>query len=526
MKTLFLLISLLGVISVASDLKTENSIRIGFAGYPISNLYYLGYDDYSEAVSSLVLEPLVRLNSDTLAPEPALAKHFYSNSINTRFEFELNPQARFSDASSVTIEDVLFTWSILKSPPPQLQAYASQFSQLNDCKLENSKVVFTSEKPIAAGSALFSQFFVLSKKHFSGRNFTKDFNETFIGSGPYVFDKVQWGNSIFLTKNKTYWGTAEPFSQGKYSLDRIEFHTQSDPSLLFQMLLKHEIDYLYFLSAKSWAIDTQHPLFKTGAIRKLEVKNKVSFGMAGIAWNFRKPLFQDKRVRKALSLLLDRERLIRDFFYDQYQPTTGIAYFGSEFHHPENRPLPFDPKQAKHLLSEAGWTLNAKKVLERNAQIFSFEILSGNPPAAKYLALYQEDLRKLGIQVSIRVVDWGTFLKLRNEGQFDALDFSRNRDDYMTDLDQTWSILGFSNSKANEILNRLRSSYSRAARVKWVQTLDKLFSDEFPMAFTWEPRFQRIAFWNRYTFNGLGYHPYSKWNELFHEWQWIQSNQK
>lgn len=535
MRTLFFFLLSWLIVSSAYGSDAENRIRVGFSGYPVSNLYYVGYDDYSEAITSLVLEPLVRLNPETLFPETGLSERFSENQDHTRFEFELNSKATFSDSSPVTAEDILFTWTILNSPPPQLQAYASQFSSITDCKIIKNKIVFSAKQAVPMGIALFANFYILSKKHFANGNITKDFNETFVGSGPYVFDRVKWGRSIFLKKNPNYWGRSHPSNQGKYGFERIEFHAQTDPTLLFQMLLKHEIDYLYFLSAKSWALDTQNPLFQKGAILKLETKNQLSFGMAGIAWNMRKPLFQDKRVRKALGLLFDRNRLIHDFFYDQYQPSTGIAYYKSKYHHPDNTPLAFDPAQAKLLLTEAGWSLNSKNKLQRQNQVFSFEILTGNPPAAKFLTLYQEDLRKVGIDASIRVVDWGTYLRLRSQGQYDALDFSRNRDEFMTDLDMTWNsqgavnpisgnVTGFSNASADTLLARLRITASPEERVSLVQKLDKLIADEFPLAFSWEPRFQRIAFWNQYTFNGVGYHRYSKWNTLFHEWKSKQSN--
>ncbi|NBT60136.1 hypothetical protein EBT16_15300, partial [bacterium] len=337
---------------------------------------------------------------------------------------------------------------------------------------------------------------------------TADFNDTFMGSGPYVFKKVTWGHSVLLNKNPGYWARTEPALKDRYLLEQIEFHTQSDPAILFQMLLKNEIDYLYFLSAKSWAVDTAHPLFKEGKIQKLEVKNKTPFAMAGIAWNLRKPLFQNKHIRKALALLFNRSRLIHDFFYDQYALSTGIAPFASEFHHPENQPILFDPTQAQKLLAQAGWKLNSKKVLERQGQTFTFEILTGNPPAAKYLAFYQEDLRKAGIVASIRVVDWATYLKLRNSGTFDALDFSRNRDEFMTDLDLTWNgknasdpqsgnVTGFSHPQVDALLSTLAKTVSGRDRIKLIQSLDKLIADEYPIAFSWEPRFQRIAFWNQ-----------------------------
>lgn len=531
MKVLALLIYVAFSLGSLAKSETENTIRVGFAGFPVSNLFYVGFDDYSEAVTSLVLEPLIRLNLDTLAAEPALANHFLQNPAHNRFEFELNPKARFSDGTFVTIDDVEYTWKILQSPPPQLLAYASQFRNLVRFERAGSKFVFHSNSPIPLGLVLFSKLYILPKKHFSSGSFPKDFTETFIGSGPYVFESVKWGHSITLKRNPQYWEQEKAKHRGRYLFDRIEFHTQTDPTLLAQMLLKHQIDYLYFLSAKSWATVTEHPLFKEGAIRKLEVKNKIPFGMAGIAWNLRKPLFQDRRVRKALALLFDRKRLIHNFFYDQYQLSSGIAYFGSEFHHPENHPLPFDPAQASKLLSEAGWTLNTKKFLEQKGQPFAFEILTGNPPAAKYLAFYQEDLRKVGIRASIRVVDWATYLKVRHSGTFDALDFSRNRDEMMTDLDLTWNsegardtqsgnVTGFSNPEVDIILKTLGTTLEPSKRVLLIQKIDKIISEEYPMAFSWEPRFQRIAFWNQYLFNGRGFYNYSRWNQLYHDWRW------
>lgn len=144
----------------------ESRIRVGFAGYPISNLYYLGFDDYSEAVTSLVLEPLVRLNLDSLEPEPSLANWFSVNRDHTQFEFTLDPKAKFSDDSPVTSEDVLFTWNILKSSANQVQAYASLFMDLTDCQISQGKIIFSSKRPVPLGMTLFPSFMFFQKNIF------------------------------------------------------------------------------------------------------------------------------------------------------------------------------------------------------------------------------------------------------------------------------------------------------------------------------------------------------------------------
>ncbi len=521
----------LGISFGAFGAPAPNEIRVGLAGFPQSTLYYLGFDDYSEAVSSLVLEPLVRLNLDTLNPEPALASHFSQNESLTRFVFEINPKARFSDGSPVTAQDVQFTWELLQRTGRQVTAYLAQFAEIQKCKVESpQRVVFISDKPLLAGLSAFSQLFILPQKTFSKGDFLKDFNETFMGSGPYLFKQVQWGKSISLEKNKTYWAQAESASSRKYFFDRIDFLIHSDPPSLLRLLLKHEIDYLYFLSARSWAKDTQTELFTSQKIKKLEVKNDIPFAMAGIAWNLRKPLFQDVRVREALSLLFNRQRLIQEFFFDQYRPSTGIANSLSPYHHPKNTPVPFHPERALEILKKAGWSLSAHKTLTKNGQSMTFEILTGNPPAAKFLAVYQEDLRKVGIRANIRVVDWGSYLKQRNSGQFDAIDFSRNRDENMRDLSMTWhsngasdpqsgNVTGFSDSKVDSLLSELKKPLPEAKRVQVIQELDLIIAQAFPIAFSWEPKAQRIAYWDQFDFQKPGYFRFSRWNQLFHFWK-------
>jgi ABC-type transport system substrate-binding protein len=497
----------------------------------VSNLFYLAFDEYSEAVTQLVLEPLVRLNLDTLTPEPALAESFSALPHLGRFEFILDPRAKFSDGTPVTAKDVTFTCATLQEAHKQGRVVLEFLSFLISCKaLSAHKVLIKTHVPFPQGIASFSQLFILSHKHFSSGTFFKDFNDRYIGSGPYQFNKVIWGKTIELKKVPSYWATKDAIKKGNYHFESIIFETQPDPKLMTRSLLQHDLDYVYFLSSQSWHQDTQGPLFQSGKIKKLEVRNKIPFALAGIAWNLRKPLFQDKNVRHALSLLLDRERLIKDFFFDQYQPISGIAYSGSSYHNPQNSPVKYNPVLAETLLKQSGWNKNTRSQFEKNGMVFSFEVLTGNPPAVKYLTFYQESLRQVGIELKIKVVDWATYIKMRNQGQFEAIDFSRNRDERMMDLETLWlgkdtagkainNLFGYSNSRVNKLLLNLRKVTNQSTRLSLIQEIDKTIADDFPMAFTWEPKFQRIAYWDNFSFAPPGYHGFSRWNNLFVAWK-------
>jgi len=511
---------------------SENTLRIGLSGYPASNLFPLGYDEYSEAVSSLVLEPLIRLNLDDLHPESGLATLKISPRSWTRFEFEINPLAKFSDGHPVTAHDVCFTFDLLQKPHAKVLAYASIFKPFIQCEIKSTlTVVFHSKKPLFTAPQLISQLYILPKHFFSKKEFAKDFNDTYLGSGPYQFESVRWGHSIKLKKNPAYWANSLPQNKNKYQLEKVEFHIQSDPNALMQMLMDHQIDYLYFLSAKSWAKTDELPLFTSKKILKLEITNKIPFAQAGIAWNLRKPLFQEKAIRKALALLFNRKRLIRDFFFNQYELATGIAPASSEYHHPNNLPLLYDPAEAYKLLDQAGWTLSKSGLREKNGMPLKFELLTGHPPSSKIWAFYQEDLRKAGITLSIKIVDWATYIKIRNSGQFDALDFSRNRDELLSDLALTWhgsrahdpssgNVTGFQDARVDKLLDAISETPIGKKRVEMIKKIDLLIAEQMPMAFSWEPRSQRLAFWNQYSFSPPGFFQYSRWNQIFHFWKW------
>ncbi len=226
------------------------------------------------------------------------------------------------------------------------------------------------------------------------------------------------GESIRLKRSATYWGLNLPENIGRYNFDRITYRTVPDQNMEFEVFKKGEIDYFYFLMAKMWEQETDSVAFRHHYIQKLKATNLLPYATQGIAWNLRRPLFQDRDTRVALSLLMNRKKLISDLFFNNYVPSSGIVPVTSEYHSPLNSPLPYDPARAKALLQAAGWLPGGDGLLVKNGRRFEFELITDNSNALRYLTVFQEAFLKAGIKMNLRVIDWSTRLKARRRGKF------------------------------------------------------------------------------------------------------------
>lgn len=520
------------------DAPKGGTFTIGFAGYPKALLFYLGFDELSNGVNALILESLLDSDLQTYDPIPLLAQEVTESADHKTITFKLNPKAKFSDGKPVTTEDVKFTWDTIMNPKNKtapLQAYFSSFEGLE--VVDAQTVKFKVKRLHFNNLQKVGGLQILPKHFFSKGDFNKAFNNKLLGSGPYILEKAETGKRILLKRDPNYWGKDLPQNIGRYNFDKINFKAVPDYNVQFELFKKGDIDYFYFLIAKTWATETSSGPFEKGWVSKIKAENLLPYATQGVCWNMRKPLFQDRKVRTALSYLMNREKLIKDLFYDNYDAASGVVGRKSEFHSPKNEPIPYDPKKAKQLLEEAGWkTVGADGVLTKDGARFEFEILTDNPAGHRWLTVYQEDLKKMGIKMTIRTQDWATKLKLTDDWQFDATDIARGREIMPADFDVMWgsaqadikgssNTCGYKNPEVDELSKKIDETFDKAERVKLVRQLDEIIARDQPMSFAWEPKFLRLAHWNRYGFPGKGYFNYSYWWNAFHYW-WVDKDKE
>ncbi|MBI4403860.1 MAG: ABC transporter substrate-binding protein [Deltaproteobacteria bacterium] len=545
MAQLFLVLALISSIAEAAITQGNpkapkgGSITIALPGYPKSLLSYTANEQMSQTISSLVLESLLDMDVKTYDFIPLLASEWKISPDKKIFTFKLNPNARFSDGTKVTAEDIKFTWDAIMNPKHKTAPFRSVFASIESCQvLDETTVQFRAKYLHFKNLEKLAGLTVLPRHFFSKGDFNKSFNSKLLGSGPYVLGEVKQGERIILTRNPNWWGAGLPQNVGKYNFDKIVYKSTNDPNVQFEVFKRGDLDVYAFYSAKMWTTQTSGRPFDKNYIAKLRAETSIPSGMQGFFWNLRRPLFKDRRVRLALSHLTNRERWVKDLFYNNYQISAGILNLNSEYRSPQIKPVPYDPKKARQLLNEAGWTEVGKDgILVKDGLRFEFELLEDNPMSSRYLTLYQEDLKNMGIKLNIRVVDWATALKLSDDRQFDAKSIKLTGSIHPSDFRQIWgseeadikgstNYTGYKNPDVDTLAQKIDETFDKALRIPLVRKLEEMIHHDQPIAMAWELVGYRLAYWNKFSFPGKGFFPYTEWEQAIHYWWWDKEKEE
>ncbi len=380
--------------------------------------------------------------------------------------FYLNPKARFNDGHPVTAEDVLFTFNTLVEKGHPL--YRHYYADVAEVVVENPlQVRFdfkhsnNRELPLILG-----QLQILPKHWWAERDFTKTSLSPPLGSGPYRLVQVDAGRSLRYERVKDWWGKDLPVSRGLYNFDIIHIDYYRDMSVALEAFKAGQFDFNLEYSAKDWATGYNSPALRSGAIIKKSIKNHNPVGMQGFTFNLRKKMFQDPRVRQAISLLFDFEWTNKQLFYGSYIRTQ--SYFeNSEL---AARGLPSEDElaileplrgsipeqvfteayqapisdgsgiirerrlQAYRLLQEAGYRIENDQMVNAEGEPLAFEFIIAQANLERVLLPFKRNLAELGIEMTIRRADVSQYINRM-----------RSRD-----FEMTSSIWSQSNSPGNE----------------------------------------------------------------------------
>lgn len=536
--TLFLGITGLAITGGDPKAVKGGQITVGIGASPKSMVYYLTHDTISAAINSLIFNSLLGNDIRTNEFIPDLAKEWKISRDKMTFTFTLDPLAKFSDGTAVTSADVKFTWETLINPKHNTAPFQSYLSSIASCETPDPQTVIFKAKTLHFKNLeKLAGLLILPRHFFSQGDFNKAFHQRLLGSGPYTLESVAKDSKIVLKRQPQYWAAGQPQNIGKFNFDRIVYKVTEDPTVAFEVFKRGDTDLHLFNIAKVWVTETNSDPFLKNHVVKFALQTKIPSGNQGFYWNLRKPLFQDLNVRMALAHLMNRERWIEDLFYKLYLPSTGILNLTSDYRSRKNTVIRYDINKAKNYLRAAGWTaIGSDAILTKGGVRFEFDILSSSPASNRYLTLYQEDLKKMGIQMNIRVQDWPAFLKLLDDRQFDAVTLARTADTDPSDFGSLWgtgeaekkgssNVSGFSNLEVDKLAEKIDRTFEKTLRLPMVQRIDELITSKQPYALTWESRETRVAYWNRFSFASKGYFDYSDWSSVFHYW-WLDSDKE
>ena len=466
-------------------------------------------------IAAMAYESLLSQHPTTLEFIPALATHWQISPDQSTYRFRINPNARWADGQPVTAEDVVATWNFYMDEGLQAPFYRLTWGKFEEPVAESKYIV--SVKSLKVNWRNFLYFSGMSLlpapllAEVDGATYLEEYNFKMLpGTGPYhVLEAgIDKGNSVTIQRRNGYWAADHRRNVGLNNFDQIREIVVRDDNLQFEMLKRGDLDNFYLSKAQRWVEELDFDLIGRGLIQKRKVFNHSPNGIQGLAFNTRRAPFDDVRVRKALSHLFNRAQMVEKLMYNQYE--LMHSYFpGSIYENPDNPQILYDPGIALELLAEAGWKeRDSRGRLVKDGQPFEMEILYRQQSFERYFTIYQEDLRKVGINVNLRLVTPETQFTLMMERQFDlvmagwgGLLYPNPENTFhssLADPDNTNNITGIKNARIDEICDAYDRMFDLEDRIAAIREIDGIMANEFHYMLQWTGPFHRFVYWNKF----------------------------
>lgn len=463
--------------------------------------------------------------------------------------FKLRDEARWHDGKPVTPEDVVFSLSAMKNGHPFFAQYYKNVTKVE--KTGNRQVTFTfdtknnRELPMIVG-----ELTILPKHYWTGkdangnaRDIGKTTLEPPLGSGPYRITDVKAGRSLTLQRVEDYWAKDLPVKKGQDNFDEIRYEYFRDTTVSFEAFKADRLDFYSDTSSKNWATGYDFKAVKAGWIKKLAVELERGQPMQGFVLNTRLDKFKDARVRRAFNYAFDFEWANKNLFYGQYKRTT--SYFqnselassglpkGSEleilkelqgeippevFTTPYTNPVTDGSgsnrkqlREATKLLKAAGWTIKGGKLVNaKSGEQMTANFLLVSPQFERIVQPYARNLERLGIKVSLRVIDPAQYSRRLDSFDFDIIVSSFGQSEspgneqrnfwgsQAADRQGSRNLIGIKNPAIDKLIDKIIFAKDRAELVAVTHALDRVLLWNHYIVPQWYAPFSRIAHWDRF----------------------------
>ncbi len=467
-------------------------------------------------IQGLVYESLLSLHPTTLDYIPALATHWQISPDRLTYRFRLDPNARWSDGQPVLADDVVATWSFYMDEGLQDPSARLVFGKFEKPVAESPYIVRVQSTQLNWRNFLYFSGMAILPAHvladIDGATYLRDWNFKLLpGSGPYVVNEadVDKGRSVTIRRRPSgYWAADYRRNVGLYNFDEIRETVVRDENLGFEMFKRGDLDFHYVNVSRRWVEELNFDRVERGLIQKRKVFNDTPSGIQGLALNTRREPFDDIRVRQAFALLLNRPLLIEKLFFNEYVPLNSY-YAGGIYENPDNPTMEYDPQRALALLAEAGWTgRDAQGRLTRNGRPLNVELLYASQGSEAWMTVYQEDLRKVGIGVNLRLITGETLFKLVMEREYQiasmlwgALLFPNPETSFhssLADVDNNNNITGVKDARLDVLLGEYDREFDQQKRAAIIREIDGIVANLHTYVLEWGSPFQRIAYWNKF----------------------------
>jgi microcin C transport system substrate-binding protein len=459
--------------------------------------------------------------------------------------YHLRPQARFNDGTPITADDVLWTFNTLREKGrPLFRVYYGDVVKAETTDDHSVKFSFKNGENRELAQIL-GEMPVLSKAYFATHEFERASLEAPLGSGPYVVDGYEPGRTVTYRRVENFWGKDLPVNRGRHNFDVIKYIYYRDRSASLEGFKAGDYDRRLEYTARDWTEGYDSPAFRAGLYKKEVTPRGGVRPLQGFAYNTRRPIFGDRRVREALGYALDFEWTNKTFFYGLYERSN--SYFGnSELAAtglPEDGELKilegyrgkipdevftkvYEPpksdgsgnirenlRKALDILKQAGWSVKDGRLAnDKTGEPFRFEILlTADSSFTRITQPFVENLKRIGIAASIRGVDDAQYTQRLQNFDFDmtivamgqSLSPGNEQRDYWTsgaaETPDSQNLMGVRDPVVDDLVEKLIGAPDRQTLIAYTRALDRVLLWGFYIIPQWYDGNQRLASWDKFS---------------------------
>lgn len=526
-------------------------------------------DAGASAVLGWIFPALVRIDQTTLALEPALARALPEVSPDRlTYTYTLRDDVTFSDGKPLTAEDVVFTLKAIKHPRVNAAPQRNYFNSVADAdaidphtvKIALGEVYFLNDWQLGGISPIPRHYYdpenllegisvaelsqwddLTPAKKERAERFAKAFNESFnrrpMGPGAHVIENPErdfvTGEKIELRRRSDFWAKGDPLLGDTY-VDRVVFRVINDFDAALAALKGGAVDFMS-LRPVQYLKQTNDPRFEERTAKHVDRAGSYTY----LGWNQKRAIFADKRVRQALSHLVDKQNICDKLMLGLADPVESPIYPARPEFNQSLKPWGYDPAKAKALLAEADWSDSdgdgiLDKEIDGKRVPLRFEIISnsGNDDRRNLALVVVDEFKRAGIDANFRAIDWSILLDQMKKQDYDAVILGWTSSGTIPpDLYQIWhssqaisggsNHISFKNPEVDRLLEAYRIEFDPAKRKVMYDRVQEILYDEQPYTWVYSPK--SLAAYDR-RFQGVHWYPSGGAMET--EWWVPTANQK
>ena len=454
--------------------------------------------------------------------------------------YYIDDKAKFSNGERIRAVDVKFSFDTLMSNDAHPQ-YRLYWADVNSAEVLNDySVRFVFKKSNPELHMMLGDLPIFSAKWFNKKQFNSVVLDDPIASGPYIVSDYEIGRFIEYKRNPKYWAKKKPTRVGMFNFDTIIFKYYKDMTVALEAFKAGEYDFIYENHSKRWARDYSGPNFDSGVIIKRQLKHSNNTGIQGFIFNTRKEIFQNREIRKAITLAFDFQWSNDNLFYNQYERCD--SYFSNselsasvipsdnevmlakklginlnrlknkEHNFIVNNNIRDNLIEAKKIFDKLGYNVVNNKLFSPQGKKVEFSFLLAQKGFERILAPFAMNLKKLGITLNYRTIDTSLYQRRVDSFDFDMIVMSYPQSQSpgselyamfhssSSERRGSFNVGGINDKDVDKLIDEIIYSKKRDDLIIASHLLDRILWNDFYMLPNWYISEHRIAYFDKFNY--------------------------